>query len=116
MATMDYIKYEGGQPANFLDVGGTSTVDRVFQATRLINSDPDVSVILVNIFGGIVRCDVIIEGLTKAVQDLNMTKPIVARIMGTNAEIAEEMVKKSGLKLHWIQDLDGAVKKAVALA
>jgi len=115
MATMDFINFSGGKPANFLDVGGGTTVDRVFQATKLINSDPDVKAILVNIFGGIVRCDVIIEGLLKAMKELKMDKSIVIRIKGTNAEMAEQMVKESGMSLHWEPTLKNAVEKVCSL-
>lgn len=89
MATMDYIKFNGGEPANFLDVGGTSTIDRVFQAVRIINEDEKVKSILVNIFGGIVRCDIIVDGVIKAMKELKINKPIVLRIKGTNSDIAE---------------------------
>lgn len=116
MATMDFIKFNGGEPANFLDVGGTSTVERVFEAIRLINSDEKVDSILVNIFGGIVRCDVIVEGVQKAMTELGITKPIIMRIKGTNAERAAEMVKESGLDIHWEVTVKDAVAKAVALA
>jgi succinyl-CoA synthetase beta subunit len=88
MATMDYIKFNGGEPANFLDVGGTSTVQRVFEAVRIINEDTKVKSILVNIFGGIVRCDIIVDGVIKAMKELNINKPVVLRIKGTNSDIA----------------------------
>jgi succinyl-CoA synthetase beta subunit len=87
MGTMDFIKFMGAEPANFLDVGGTATVDRVFEAIKIINSDVKVTAILVNIFGGIVRCDVIVEGVIKAMRELHIKKPIVVRIKGTNADI-----------------------------
>lgn len=116
MATMDFINFAGGSPANFLDVGGGTTVERVYQAAKLIDSDPNVKAILVNIFGGIVRCDVIVEGLLKAMVDLKMSKPIVMRLKGTNAEAAEKMVKDSGLALHWETTLNSAVDKVVSLS
>lgn len=116
MATMDFINFAGGKPANFLDVGGGTTPERVFQAVKLIETDPNVKAILVNIFGGIVRCDIIVEGLLKAVKDLNMTKPIVMRLKGTNAEVAEKMVNESGHKLYWETTLNDAVEKVVSLS
>jgi len=115
MATMDYIKFNGGEPANFLDVGGTSTVDRVFQAVRIINEDEKVKSILVNIFGGIVRCDIIVDGVIKAMKELKINKPIVLRIKGTNSDIAEQTVKNCGLPLFWEKTSQDAVKKVVAL-
>ena len=87
MGTMDFIKVMGAEPANFLDVGGTATVERVFQAIKIINQDAKVSSILVNIFGGIVRCDIIVEGIIKAMKDLKIKKPIVVRIKGTNSDL-----------------------------
>lgn len=87
MGTMDFIKFMGASPANFLDVGGTATVDRVFQAIKIINNDQKVTSILVNIFGGIVRCDIIVEGIIKAMKELHIKKPIVVRIKGTNSDI-----------------------------
>ncbi len=87
MGTMDFIKFMGAEPANFLDVGGTATVERVFEAIRIINQDAKVQSILVNIFGGIVRCDIIVEGVIKAMKELNIQKPIVVRIKGTNSDI-----------------------------
>jgi succinyl-CoA synthetase beta subunit len=116
MATMDFINFAGGSPANFLDVGGGTTVDRVYQAVKLIDSDPSVNSILVNIFGGIVRCDVIVEGLLKAMVDLKMTKPIVMRLKGTNSGEAEKMVKESGMALYWETNLKEAVEKVVSLS
>lgn len=89
MGTMDFIKFMGASPANFLDVGGTATVDRVFQAIKIINNDQKVTSILVNIFGGIVRCDIIVEGIIKAMRELHIEKPIVVRIKGTNSDIVE---------------------------
>ena len=91
MGTMDFIKFMGAEPANFLDVGGTATVERVFEAVRIINQDAKVTSILVNIFGGIVRCDIIVEGIVKAMRELNIKKPIVVRIKGTNSDIVREV-------------------------
>lgn len=89
MGTMDFIKFMGAEPANFLDVGGTATIERVFQAIKIINSDTKVKAILVNIFGGIVKCDIIVEGIIQAMKELKIQKPIVVRIKGTNAEIVD---------------------------
>lgn len=116
MATMDLINFKGGKPANFLDVGGTATADRVKEAISIINDDPEVKTILINIFGGIVRCDVVVEGIIKAVKDLKIEKPIVMRIKGTNADIAKQMVESSGLKLYWFNSVDEAAEKAIALS
>lgn len=116
MATMDYIKFNGGDPANFLDVGGTSTVERVFEAVRIINEDEKVDSILVNIFGGIVRCDVIVDGVIKAMKELGIDKPIVLRIKGTNADIAKETVEKAGLPIYWENTVQEAVKKVISLS
>jgi len=115
MATMDYIKFNGGDPANFLDVGGTSTVERVFEAVRIINEDEKVDSILVNIFGGIVRCDIIVDGVIKAMRELSIDKPVVLRIKGTNADIAQETVANAGLPIYWENTVQDAVQKVVAL-
>jgi succinyl-CoA synthetase beta subunit len=116
MATMDLINYKGGKPANFLDIGGTATADRVKEAISIINDDAEVKTILINIFGGIVRCDVVVEGIIKAVKELNIEKPIVMRIKGTNSDIAKTMVESSGLKLFWFNSADDAAQKAISLA
>jgi succinyl-CoA synthetase beta subunit len=116
MATMDLINFKGGEPANFLDVGGTATADRVKQAIKIINEDQDVKSILINIFGGIVRCDVVATGIINAVKDLSVKKPIVMRIKGNNSSIAEDLIKKSGLKLYWFDDPTAAAEKAISLA
>lgn len=110
------MKLHGGNPANFLDVGGGVTVDRVAEAMRILNSDEKVSSILVNIFGGIARCDVIVEGLIKAVRKEKIRKPIVLRLKGTNEDIAEKMIKDSGLELKWEATLEQATKTAVKLS
>lgn len=114
MATMDLINFNGGKPANFLDVGGTATSDRVKAAISIINRDPEVKSILINIFGGIVRCDVVVEGVIKAVNELNVQKPIIMRIKGTNADKAGQMVRESGLKMFWFDNVDEAAKKAIS--
>ena len=116
MATMDLINFNGGTPANFLDVGGTATTDRVKQAISIINDDQDVKSILINIFGGIVKCDIVVDGVIKAVKELNINKPIIMRIKGTNSEQAEKMVKDSGLKIFWYNSVDEAAKKAISLS
>ena len=116
MATMDLIKLHGGRPANFLDVGGGATSERVTVAFELILSNPRVRAILVNIFGGIVRCDLIADGVIKAVQNVGVKVPVVVRLEGTNAEKAREMLAASGLNLAAAGDLTEAARKAVALA
>jgi succinyl-CoA synthetase beta subunit len=141
MATMDIIKLNGGQPANFLDVGGGATPQAIKQAFDLITSDPKVTAIFVNIFGGIVRCDAIAQGLIAVVKDMNLRTPIVARLQGTNMEKAhtlvchvhyfrlrfcfmkcvcgsksltkEKQINESGLKIFSIEDLQSAAEKSV---
>ena len=114
MATMDVIKLHGGSPANFLDVGGGATAERVTAAFNLILSNPKVRGILVNIFGGIVRCDLIAEGVITAVKSVGVKVPVIVRLEGTNAEKAREMLAQSGLKVTAATDLTDAAKKAVA--
>jgi len=116
MATMDLIKLHGGTPANFLDVGGGATAERVTAAFNLILSNPKVRAILVNIFGGIVRCDLIAEGVITAVKNVGVKVPVVVRLEGTNAEKAREMLAQSGLKVTAAADLTDAAQKAVAAA
>ncbi len=116
MATMDLIKLHGGAPANFLDVGGGATRERVTEAFNLILSNKNVRAILVNIFGGIVRCDMIAEGIIHAVQDVGVRVPVVVRIEGTNAEQGRELLAKSGLAITAASDLTDAAKKVVAAA
>ncbi|MFO1510847.1 MAG: ADP-forming succinate--CoA ligase subunit beta [Steroidobacteraceae bacterium] len=116
MATMDLIKLHGGSPANFLDVGGGATAERVTEAFQLILSNANVRAILVNIFGGIVRCDLIAEGIIIAAKKLGVKVPVVVRLQGTNAEKAREMLAGSGLALVPAADLTDAAKKVVALA
>jgi succinyl-CoA synthetase beta subunit len=101
MATMDIIKLSGGEPANFLDVGGTANAQRVEAAFRIILKDPHVKAILINIFGGIVRCDRVAQGVIDAYKNIgNIEIPIIVRLQGTNAEIAKDMIEKSGLKVQ----------------
>jgi succinyl-CoA synthetase beta subunit len=116
MATMDIIKLHGGAPANFLDVGGGATRERVTVAFKLILSNPKVKAILVNIFGGIVRCDMIAEGIIHAVQDVGVKVPVVVRIEGTNAEQGRKLLAESGLAITPATDLTDAAKKVVAAA
>jgi succinyl-CoA synthetase beta subunit len=114
MATMDLIKLHGGQPANFLDVGGGATAERVAEAFKIILSDRNVKAILVNIFGGIVRCDLIADGIIKAVQEVQVTVPVVVRLEGTNVETGREKLKQSGLKIIAADNLTDAAQKVVA--
>jgi succinyl-CoA synthetase beta subunit len=116
MATMDLIKLHGGKPANFLDVGGGATSERVTAAFQLILSNPNVQAILVNIFGGIVRCDLIAEGVINAVKHVGVKVPVVVRLEGTNAPQAREMLAQSGLTITPAGDLTDAARKAVSLA
>jgi len=116
MATMDLIKLHGGSPANFLDVGGGATAERVTVAFKLILSNPKVKAILVNIFGGIVRCDLIAEGVITAVKNVGVKVLVVVRLEGTNAEKAREMLAASGLKVIAAKDLTDAAQKVVAAA
>ncbi|XP_007430818.1 succinate--CoA ligase [ADP-forming] subunit beta, mitochondrial isoform X1 [Python bivittatus] len=116
MATMDIIKLHGGTPANFLDVGGGATVQQVTQAFKLITSDKKVQAILVNIFGGIMRCDVIAQGIIMAVKDLDLKIPIVVRLQGTRVDDAKALITDSGLKILACDDLDEAAKMVVKLS
>ena len=116
MATMDLIKLHGGQPANFLDVGGGATSERVTAAFQLILSNPKVRAVLVNIFGGIVRCDLIADGVINAVKNVGVKVPVVVRLEGTNAKDARETLAKSGLTITAATDLTDAARKVVALA
>jgi len=113
MATMDIIKLKGGQPANFLDVGGGATKERVSEALKIILSDPDVKGILVNIFGGIVRCDLIADGVIAAVKEVGIEVPVVVRLEGTKAKEGRELLDKSGLNLQSASDLGDAAAKIV---
>ena len=116
MATMDIIKLHGGEPANFLDVGGGATRERVSEAFKLITSDPKVQAILVNIFGGIVRCDLIAEGIITAVREVGIDVPVVVRLEGTNVEEGKQALDESGLKIISANDLTDAADKVVAAA
>ncbi|MEL7186132.1 MAG: ADP-forming succinate--CoA ligase subunit beta [Pseudomonadota bacterium] len=114
MATMDLIKLHGGEPANFLDVGGGATAERVAAAFKLILSNDAVEAILVNIFGGIVRCDLIAEGIISAVKEVGVSVPVVVRLEGTNVNKGRELLANSGLDIIAAEDLTDAAKKAVA--
>ncbi len=116
MATMDLIKLHGGAPANFLDVGGGTTADKVAEAFKLILSDRKVKAILVNIFGGIVRCDLIAEGIIKAVKEVGIEIPVVVRLEGTNVDKGRALLKHSGLKIISADGLTNAAKLVVAAA
>jgi succinyl-CoA synthetase beta subunit len=114
MATMDLVKYYGGEPANFLDIGGSSNPEKVVAALRIITSDPNVKAILFNIFGGITRTDDVANGIVTAIKQNPLKVPLVIRLTGTNEEIAVKILKENGLSA--MTDMDEAVKKAVALA
>ncbi len=114
MGTMDTIKFFGGNPANFLDVGGTATQERVAQAFKLILDDPDVKVILVNIFGGIVRCDLIAEGIIAAINEVGVNVPVIVRLEGNNADLGSKILLESNIES--LSSLEEAAKKSVELA
>merc|ERR1712241_96256 len=116
MATMDIIKLHGGSPANFLDVGGGATAHQVKEAFKIITGDPKVNAILVNIFGGIMRCDVIAEGIIAAARELNLSTPIVVRLQGTNVDEAKVLIASSGLKILPVSDLEEAARLVVKLS
>jgi succinyl-CoA synthetase beta subunit len=116
MATMDIIKLYGGDPANFLDVGGSATKDKVAEAFKIITADPRVGGILVNIFGGIMKCDIIAEGVIVAVKEVGLKVPLVVRLEGTNADAGKDIIARSGLNVIPADDLDDAAKKIVAAA
>jgi succinyl-CoA synthetase beta subunit len=113
MATMDIIKLYGEEPANFLDVGGGASKEKVTAAFKIITADPQVKGILVNIFGGIMRCDVIAEGVIAAVQEVGLTIPLVVRLEGTNVELGKQIIRESGLNVIAADDLDDAAQKIV---
>jgi succinyl-CoA synthetase beta subunit len=113
MATMDIIKLYGAEPANFLDVGGGATKEKVTAAFKIITADPKVKGILVNIFGGIMKCDVIAEGVVAAVRDVGLQVPLVVRLEGTNVELGKDIIRKSGLNVLPADDLNDAAKKIV---
>jgi succinyl-CoA synthetase beta subunit len=116
MATMDLIQLHGGHPANFLDVGGGATAERVAVAFDIIFSNPKVRAVLINIFGGIVHCDIIAAGVIKAVEAVGVKLPVVVRLEGTNAGEARALLEKSGLAITPAADLTDAARKVIALA
>jgi succinyl-CoA synthetase beta subunit len=113
MATMDIIKLSGGQPANFLDVGGGANKEKVTEAFKLILKDPNVKGILVNIFGGIMKCDIIAEGVIAATKETGLKVPLVVRLQGTNVELGKKILKESGLNITPADDLSTAAKAIV---
>ena len=116
MGTMDTIKFYGGNPANFLDVGGTATQQRVAQAFKIILKDPGVKVVLVNIFGGIVRCDLIAEGVVAAIKEVNINVPVVVRLEGNNSDLGAKILSDAKISVESINNLSDAAMKAVELA
>ncbi len=115
MATMDIIKLKGSSPANFLDVGGGASKEKVSGALKIIISDKDVKAILINIFGGIMRCDIIAEGIVEAVNEMKLDKPLIVRLEGTNVARGKEILSNSGLEIVTAKDLEDAAKKAVSI-
>jgi succinyl-CoA synthetase beta subunit len=113
MATMDIIKLYGESPANFLDVGGGASKDKVAAAFKIITTDPNVKGILINIFGGIMRCDIIAEGVIAAVKEVGLKVPLVVRLEGTNVELGKKIIRDSGLDVISADDLDDAAQKIV---
>ena len=114
MATMDIIKLNGSEPANFLDVGGGATKEKVTEAFKIITSDKNVKGILVNIFGGIMRCDVIAEGVVQATKEVGLKVPLVVRLEGTNVEEGKKIIEQSGLNVITANNLNDAAAKIVA--
>ena len=116
MSTMDIIKYVGGEPANFLDVGGGATADKVTAAFKIITKDPNVKGIFVNIFGGIMKCDTIANGVVEAVKEVGLTVPLVVRLEGTNVELGKQIIDESGLNVVSATDMKDGAQKIVELA
>ena len=116
MATMDIIKLAGGEPANFLDVGGGASQERVENAFRILLADANVQAVLINIFGGIVRCDMVARGVVEAARNLQVVKPIVVRLEGTNVEEGQKVLNESGLNFIVADGMKDAAEKAVAAA
>ena len=116
MATMDIIKYSGGSPANFLDVGGGASADQVKNAFRILMTDPGVKAVFINIFGGILRCDVLATGVVAAAKDLQLKVPVVVRMEGTNVELGQQILRESGLNFTIANGMKDGAQKAVALA
>jgi succinyl-CoA synthetase beta subunit len=115
MASLDIIKMYGGEPANFLDVGGGASKEKVTSAFKIILSDPGVKGILVNIFGGIMRCDIIADGIVAAAKELKISVPLVVRLEGTNVKEGKDILNNSGIDIVSATDLDDAAKKIVGL-
>ena len=116
MATMDIIKLHGGSPANFLDVGGGATAEQVQKAFEILNNDDNVQAILVNIFGGIMRCDVIADGIMQAAGSIGLSKPVIVRLQGTNVNRAKAAIEASEYQMIMADDLDEAASTAVRIA
>jgi succinyl-CoA synthetase beta subunit len=116
MATMDIIQLAGGKPANFLDVGGGAKKDQITNAFRILTSDPDVKAVFINIFGGILRCDVLAQGVVESANELHMQLPIVIRMEGTNVEKGKDILRQSGLKLTIAENMKDGAQKVVSLA
>ena len=118
MATMDIIKHYGGNPANFLDVGGSAEDEQMIEAFKLLNNDPEVDAIFVNIFGGILRCDNLAGSIIKAAEQISLTKPIVLRLKGTNSDLAREMIKprEKELGIYFDDNFDSAARFVVEVA
>jgi succinyl-CoA synthetase beta subunit len=116
MSTMDIIKYYGGAPANFLDVGGGATAEKVTAAFKIITTDPEVKAIFVNIFGGIMKCDTIAQGVITAVKEVGLKVPLVVRLEGTNVELGKKMLADSGLNIIAAQDMADGAQKVVKAA
>ena len=116
MATMDIIKYAGGQPANFLDVGGGASAEQVKNAFRILLSDPSVKAVLINIFGGILRCDTLANGVVSAARELEIKIPIVVRMEGTNVELGQKILTESGFNFTVADGMKDAAEKVVRLA
>jgi succinyl-CoA synthetase beta subunit len=116
MATMDIIKLAGGEPANFLDVGGGANAEQIKNAFRILMSDKNVKAVLINIFGGILRCDILAQGVIAAVKDLGVPVPIVIRMEGTNVDLGKQMLRESGLNFTTADEMSDAATKVVALA
>jgi succinyl-CoA synthetase beta subunit len=116
MATMDIIKYAGGRPANFLDVGGGANAEQIKNAFRILLSDPSVKAVLINIFGGILRCDTLASGVIAAARELEIKIPVVVRMEGTNVELGQKLLKESGLNFTVADGMKDAAEKVVRLA
>jgi succinyl-CoA synthetase beta subunit len=114
MATMDIISLHGASPANFLDVGGNASEQQVVEAFKILTADPKVKALLVNIFGGIMKCDVIASGIVNAAKQVDIQMPLIVRLEGTNVEAGKEILRSSGINIIAADDLDDAAKKAVA--